>query len=70
MPETILTPDQIKYLRKLVLTNTIASIIGISPTKPRDDVFYCYVGHDPYNSADDHAFMDKVIRKKGKRNVR
>lgn len=58
-----LTYDQIKYIQKFVLTDTLASIL--SPCKPRDDVFYWYNGHDPYNSADNHAFMERIARRAG-----
>jgi len=58
--DTILTYDQIQHIQKFVLTDVLASIL--SPCKPRDDVFYWYVGHDPYNSADNHAFMARATR--------
>jgi len=56
---TILTYDQIKHIHKFVMTDTLKNIL--SPQKPRDDIIYWYMGHDPYNSADDHAFMARVV---------
>jgi len=57
--ETVVTWGQIKHIQKFVLTDTFKRFL--SPTKPRNDVFYWYVGHDPYNSLDDHAFMNRVL---------
>ena len=55
--------DDIKIVTKLVLDDCQARFMFPSrPFGKRDEVFYFYNGHDPYNSADSPSFMDRAER--------
>ncbi len=54
--DTTLTHEQIKC------SFPITDMSWPLTQKRFDAVFYWYFGHDPYNSADNKAFMERIAR--------
>ena len=59
-----LLAEHMKHIQDEMIADVLTYGFAAQLIKPRqmhaDPVFFFYVGHDPYNSADDVAFMDRV----------
>ncbi len=64
MANSILLAEQIKHMQDEMIAQALTYGFCATLIKPREmyvePVFHWYVGHDPYNSADNVAFMDRV----------